>query len=54
MTRMGKAAGAAAAIVMFAGLVGAAQAQDQPALREGVVAIVNDNIISSYDVAQRM
>jgi peptidyl-prolyl cis-trans isomerase SurA len=54
MTRMGKAAGAAAAIVMFAGLVGAAQAQDQPALREGVVAIVNDNIISSYDVAQRI
>src|SRR5580700_8594809 len=54
MTRMGKAAGAAAAIIMFAGLGGAAQAQDQPALREGVVAIVNDNIISSYDVAQRI
>jgi len=54
MTRIGKAAGAAAAIIMFAGLVGAAQAQDQPTLRAGVVAIVNDNIISSYDVAQRI
>src|SRR5579862_6844933 len=54
MTRIGRAAGAAAAIIMFAGLVGAAQAQDQPGLREGVVAIVNDNIISSYDVAQRI
>jgi peptidyl-prolyl cis-trans isomerase SurA len=51
---MGKAAGAAAAIIMFAGLVGGAQAQDAPALREGVVVIVNDNIISSYDVAQRI
>src|SRR5580704_7680513 len=54
MTRICKAAVGAAAIIMLAGLGGAAQAQGQPALREGVVAIVNDNIISSYDVAQRI
>jgi peptidyl-prolyl cis-trans isomerase SurA len=54
MMRICKPALAAAAIIMLAGLAGAAQAQSQPALREGVVAIVNDNIISSYDVAQRI
>jgi peptidyl-prolyl cis-trans isomerase SurA len=54
MARIGKAVGAAAAIVIFAGLAATAQGQAQPALREGVVAIVNDNIISSYDVAQRI
>jgi peptidyl-prolyl cis-trans isomerase SurA len=52
--RISGAAAAAAAIIMLTGLGGAARAQDQPALREGVVAIVNDDIISNYDVAERI
>ena len=56
MTRMGKAASLAAAITAMAALAAPARAQDAPAraLRQGVVAIVNDNIISSYDLHQRV
>ncbi len=56
MNGTAKAVGSAAAILMLAAVGAPALAQDQapPALREGVVAIVNDNIISSYDVAQRI
>jgi peptidyl-prolyl cis-trans isomerase SurA len=55
MTRIAKAASLAAAITAVAALAGAARAQDSPApLRQGVVAIVNDNIISSFDLAQRV
>src|SRR5579872_3108023 len=55
MARTGMAAGRAAAIVVLAGLTTTARAQDAAGgLREGVVAIVNDDIISSYDVSQRI
>ncbi len=55
MMRMGKAAGLAATITALAALAGSGRAQDAPsALRQGVVAIVNDNVISSYDLQQRV
>ncbi len=54
MTRLGKAASLAAAITALAALAAPACAQDSPALRQGVVAIVNDNAISSYDLQQRV
>jgi peptidyl-prolyl cis-trans isomerase SurA len=55
MMRMGKAASLAAAIMASAALAGTACAQEAPsALRQGVVAIVNDDIISSYDLQQRV
>jgi peptidyl-prolyl cis-trans isomerase SurA len=52
MTWMGKAAGFAATIAAFVVLAAPAGAQD--VLRQGVVAIVNDNVISSYDVGERI
>src|SRR5579871_312316 len=57
--KMSQAITAVSAVATILALAGAAQfAQAQglpaPALREGVVAVVNDNIISSYDVAQRI
>ncbi len=53
--RMGRAASLAAAITAMTALAVAARAQDAPsALRQGVVAIVNDNVISSYDLQQRV
>jgi peptidyl-prolyl cis-trans isomerase SurA len=55
MMRMGKAASLAAAITALAALAGTGRAQDAPSsLRQGVVAIVNDNVISSYDLQQRV
>jgi peptidyl-prolyl cis-trans isomerase SurA len=59
MKRIGKAARLAAAITAMAALAGPGLAQDAPqqapsTLRQGVVAIVNDNIISSYDLQQRV
>ena len=55
MMRMGKAASLAAAITALAALAGPGRAQEAPsALRQGVVAIVNDNVISSYDLQQRV
>ena len=55
MTRMGKAAGAWPRRSSCRGASAApAQAQDQPALREGVVALVNDDVITNYDIVQRM
>jgi peptidyl-prolyl cis-trans isomerase SurA len=56
MKRMGKAASLAAAIMATAALAGPGRAQDAPpsALRQGVVAIVNDIAISSYDLQQRV
>jgi peptidyl-prolyl cis-trans isomerase SurA len=56
MKRMGKAASLAAAIMAMAALAGPGRAQDAPpsALRQGVVAIVNDTAISSYDLQQRV
>jgi peptidyl-prolyl cis-trans isomerase SurA len=56
MMRMGRAASLAAAITALAALAATAHAQDAPpsTLRQGVVAIVNDNVISSYDLQQRV
>src|ERR1019366_2527290 len=55
MMRMGRAASMAAAITALAALAVAARAQEAPStLRQGVVAIVNDNVISSYDLQQRV
>jgi peptidyl-prolyl cis-trans isomerase SurA len=55
MMRMGKAASLAAAITALAALAGPGRAQEAPSsLRQGVVAIVNDNVISSYDLQQRV
>jgi peptidyl-prolyl cis-trans isomerase SurA len=55
MMRMGKAASLAAAITAMAALAGPGRAQEAPStLRQGVVAIVNDNVISSYDLQQRV
>ena len=52
---MGRAASLAAAIMASAALAGTACAQEAPStLRQGVVAIVNDDIISSYDLQQRV
>ncbi|HZC15265.1 MAG TPA: peptidylprolyl isomerase [Caulobacteraceae bacterium] len=53
---MGKAASFAATIMAMAALAGSGRAQDAPpsTLRQGVVAIVNDNVISSYDLQQRV
>ena len=48
MMRMGRAASMAAAITALAALAVTARAQEAPStLRQGVVAIVNDNVISS-------
>lgn len=45
----------AAAITALAALAVTARAQEAPStLRQGVVAIVNDNVISSYDLQQRV
>ena len=45
----------AAAITALAALAATARAQEAPStLRQGVVAIVNDNVISSYDLQQRV
>jgi peptidyl-prolyl cis-trans isomerase SurA len=46
----------AAAITALAALATTAHAQDAPpsSLRQGVVAIVNDNVISGYDLQQRV
>ena len=53
--RMGRAASLAAAITALAALAVTARAQEAPStLRQGVVAIVNDNVISSYDLQQRV
>ena len=53
--RMGRAASLAAAITALAALAATARAQEAPStLRQGVVAIVNDNVISSYDLQQRV
>jgi peptidyl-prolyl cis-trans isomerase SurA len=56
MMRMGRAASLAAAITALTALAATARAQDAPpsTLRQGVVAIVNDNVISSYDLQQRV
>jgi peptidyl-prolyl cis-trans isomerase SurA len=55
MMRMGRAASLAAAITALAALAVTARAQGAPStLRQGVVAIVNDNVISSYDLQQRV
>jgi peptidyl-prolyl cis-trans isomerase SurA len=55
MMRMGRAASLAAAITALAALAGPGRAQEAPStLRQGVVAIVNDNVISSYDLQQRV
>lgn len=56
MMRMGRAASLAATITALAALAATARAQDAPpsTLRQGVVAIVNDNVISSYDLQQRV
>jgi peptidyl-prolyl cis-trans isomerase SurA len=55
MMRMGRAASLAAAITALAALAATARAQEAPStLRQGVVAIVNDNVISSYDLQQRV
>jgi peptidyl-prolyl cis-trans isomerase SurA len=55
MMRMGRAASLAAAITALAALAVTARAQEAPStLRQGVVAIVNDNVISSYDLQQRV
>jgi peptidyl-prolyl cis-trans isomerase SurA len=56
MMRMGKAASLAATIMAMAALAGPGRAQDaSPSpMRQGVVAIVNDNVISSYDLQQRV
>ncbi|HEY5009335.1 MAG TPA: peptidylprolyl isomerase [Caulobacteraceae bacterium] len=52
---MGRAASLAAAITALAALAGTTRAQEAPStLRQGVVAIVNDNVISSYDLQQRV
>ncbi len=53
---MGRAASLAATITALAALAATARAQDAPpsTLRQGVVAIVNDNVISSYDLQQRV
>jgi len=53
--RMGRAASLAATITALAALAGTTRAQEAPStLRQGVVAIVNDNVISSYDLQQRV
>jgi len=60
MKRMGNAARLAVAITAMTALAGPGLAQNAPpqqapsTLRQGVVAIVNDNIISSYDLQQRV
>ena len=52
---MGRAASLAATITALAALAGTTRAQEAPStLRQGVVAIVNDNVISSYDLQQRV
>jgi peptidyl-prolyl cis-trans isomerase SurA len=55
MTRIGKAARFAATITALTALAATGRAQEAAGpLRQGVVAIVNDNAISSYDLAQRV
>src|ERR1700679_1974998 len=54
MTRIGMAVGLAAAITAFTALAATGRAQDNGPLHQGVVVIVNDNAISSYDLNQRI